>query len=72
MDETLLRRRLDAIERRQRIVLALLVGLYALATSWILVREVAAVTAWSVAVAAVALALFAVVGAVYRRRRARS
>lgn len=72
MDDASLHRRLDGIERRQSILLALIVGAYLLAGSWILVDVVGLVSPWTIAVAgAVGLVLTMVLGMV-RRRRARA
>lgn len=71
MDDSALQDRLDAIERRQSITLALLAGLYLLGGLWLLVRGVDAITAWHAGVAAVVLALGALAAGIYRRRRAR-
>ncbi len=71
MDESPLQSRLTTIERRQSLVLTLLVGLYLLGGLWVPIREVAAVTIWHAGVGAVALALIAVLVVVSRRRRAR-
>jgi len=69
MDEPALRSRLDRIERRQSLVLSLLVVGYVLAASWLLVDSTDAVTLYHAA-ALVALAGVASVAGVARRRRA--
>lgn len=72
MDESALQDRLEAIERRQSFVLALLVGLYLLGALWLLVETVAAVTVGDVVAGGVILAILASVVGIYRRRRARA
>jgi len=64
--------RLDAIERRQSVVIALLVGGYLLAGCWLLLSEVAWLTAWHVGSAAVVVAVVAAIVGISRRRRARA
>jgi len=71
MDEPALQTRLDAVERRQSLTLALLVGVYLLGGLWVVVREVAVVTAWHAGVGVVALGVAALMTGIYRRRRAR-
>lgn len=71
MEESPLQSRLTTIERRQSLVLTLLVGLYLLGSLWVLVREVAAVTIWHTGIGAVALTLIALLAVISRRRRAR-
>ena len=69
MDESALQSRLDAIERRQSLVLSLLVVSYLFAASWLLVDAFDAVTVYHAAVALVALAGLASVAGIARRRR---
>lgn len=70
MDDSVLQQRLDAIERRQTLVLSLLVAGYVLGGAWVLVAELDAVSAWSTGVGLVVLAVVASVVGVYRRRQA--
>jgi len=70
MDESALQSRLDAIERRQSLVLWLLVAGYVLAASWVLVDSVDAVTVYHAAIALSALAGLATVVGISRRRQA--
>ncbi|WP_276271724.1 hypothetical protein [Haloarcula litorea] len=72
MADAALQHRLDRIERRQRLVLGLLVTAYALAGAWALVSTVPAVTAYHAAVALAGLGLAAAGTAMYRRRAAGS
>ncbi|WP_123534292.1 hypothetical protein [Halosimplex salinum] len=71
MDDSTLRSRLDAIERRLTLVSWLLAGMYVFGTAWLLVETFDAVTVYSAAVGVVALAVVASMSGVYRRRRAR-
>lgn len=68
MDDAL-QRRLDRIERRLSLVLALLVGGYALGIAWLLIEETAAVTPWHVGFGAVIVAVLALIAGIYRRRQ---
>jgi hypothetical protein len=70
MDESALQTRLQRIERRQRLTLWLLAGVYAVGGLWLLVREVPAVSGWHAGVGAVAVGVFAAVVGIARRRRA--
>jgi len=71
MDESALQHRLDAVERRQSLTLALLVGLYVLAGLAAVVWTVPAVTAWHASALGVVAGLAALVVGIARRRRAR-
>lgn len=70
MDDSALHSRLARIERRQSLVLALLVGVYALGGVWYLVEAVDAVTPWSAGFGAVVVLSFAVAVGIHRRRQA--
>jgi hypothetical protein len=70
MDESALQHRLATVERRQRIVLALLVGLYLVGGLWLLVAETSAVTIWHAVVAVVFLGVATAMVGMYRRREA--
>lgn len=70
MDESALQQRLARIERRQRMVLALLVGLHLGGGLWLLVVGTSAVTIWHALVAFVFLGLAITMVGMYRRRRA--
>lgn len=72
MDDPTLHRRLDRFERRQSVVLGLLVGAYLLAGVWFLVDELALVSPWTAAVAATVGLVLAVTVGIVRRRRASS
>jgi hypothetical protein len=69
MDDRALQTRLDAIERRQSVLLWLLVGGYVLAALWLLVTATDAVTVWNAGVAAAVLAVLATAAGIARRRR---
>jgi len=70
MDDSALQQRLERIERRQSYLLVLVAGLYVFAALWLLVRELAAITAWHVAVGLVAVGVLVAVVGTYRRRQA--
>lgn len=72
MDDVTLQRRLDRVERRQSIALALLVGAYLLAGVWVLVEELALVSPWTAVVAGSLGLVLTVSLGIVRRRRARS
>ena len=69
MDERALQSRLDAVERRQSLVLWLLVTGYVFAANWLLVDSFDAVTMYHAAVALIALAGLASVVGISRRRQ---
>jgi len=69
MDEPALRSRLDAVERRQSLVLWLLVTGYVFAASWLLVDSFDMVTVYHAAFALVALAGLASMVGISRRRQ---
>jgi len=71
MDESALQHRLDAVERRQSLTLALLVGLYVLAGLAAVVWTVPGVTAWHASALGVVVGLVVLVVGIARRRRAR-
>ena len=71
MDESALQHRLDAVERRQSVTLALLAGLYVLAGLAAVVWIVPAVTARHASALGVVVGLVALVVGIARRRRAR-
>jgi len=71
MDDAALQDRLQAIERRQSVVLAMVAGLYLFGALLLFEREIAAVTPWHSAVALVVLGLVALVVGIQRRRGAR-
>lgn len=72
MDEPALQRRLRSIERRQSIILGLLVLGYVTAGAWFLTAETSVVSAWTVAVGAVACLVLGLAVGVYRRRATRA
>lgn len=72
MDDTTLQQELAAVERRQSVILAPLVGLYLLGGLWVLVETSETVTVWTAAVAVVLFGVVAAVVGVARRRRRRS
>jgi protein-S-isoprenylcysteine O-methyltransferase Ste14 len=71
MDESGLRSRLDALETRVSLVLALVVLGYVVVALAVLIRETAVVTPWTAGVGAVILLVVAGAVGLSRRRRAR-
>jgi hypothetical protein len=71
MDDSALQDRLEMIERRQSIILALLGGLYLLGRLWFLWWEFAGVTVWNLAVGFVGIGLLVTALGTYRRARIR-
>lgn len=69
MDESALQRRLDVIERRQVLIVSLIVAGYVLAGLWFLVAELEAVTVWTAGLGATIVAVLAAGVGMYRRRR---
>ncbi|MFT4889240.1 MAG: hypothetical protein ACI9YT_000149 [Halobacteriales archaeon] len=69
MDESALQHRLDVIERRQVLIVSLVVVAYVLAALWFLVAEVEAVSGWTAGIGATILAVLAAVVGMYRRRQ---
>ncbi|MFB6152424.1 MAG: hypothetical protein ABEJ40_11525 [Haloarculaceae archaeon] len=68
MDDVALQRRLDRIERRQSLVLAMLAAGYALAGLWFLVAVVEVVTPWAAAVGSTVALVVAGAAGISRRR----
>ena len=70
MDESALQHRLDAIERRQFVIVSLILFGYLIGGTWILVDGIDAVTPWNAGVGLTVLAAGAAIVGTYRRRRA--
>jgi len=68
MDESALQQRLDVIERRQVLIVSLIVAGYVLAGLRFLVAELEAVTVWTAGVGAAIVVVLAAIVGTYRRR----
>jgi hypothetical protein len=70
MDESALQNRLAAIERRQSLILTLLVGLYLLGGMWVIVQSFTAITVWHAGTGAVVVGILVAIVGIFRRRQA--